>query len=67
MAPAPLLMPELSIDLTVTPPLPSSSVLSRTTAWLLAWIWFTEPEPAPDPATPLPEVPLATLTAPASV
>ena len=60
-------MLELSLDLIVTAPLPSSSVLSRTTAWLLALISLTEPEPAPEPATPLPDVPLATLTAPASV
>ncbi|OQB83008.1 MAG: hypothetical protein BWX88_03614 [Planctomycetes bacterium ADurb.Bin126] len=67
MPPAPLRMVELSSARMLAPPGPRSTVLSRRIAWVSKSIRLTEPEAAPPAATPLPEVPFATLTAPARV
>ena len=67
MLPAPAWIADASLALSATAPAPSCRLLSRTTAAVCRSMKLTEPEPAPDAATPLPWVPLAALTAPATV
>ena len=54
--PAPLVMDELSAAVTETSPVPRVTGLLRTRATVSKSIRFTEPDAAPAPATPLPDV-----------
>ena len=67
MPPAALLMTDSSAAMTPTSPVPSVTVLPLMRATVSKSIRFTEPEAAPEPATPLPDPPCATATAPAIV
>ena len=66
IAPAPAMMSESLVARTVTAP-PASIVLLRTIAVVSASIWFSEPEPAPATAVPLPCCARPTASAPATV